>query len=143
MSGANRVLPPKARLAVPLFAGTPLGLQLFAVDHKLLAPPPSQVVPALAGSARIRAQKSSAAPKGTNVKPQPDGLPRDIAQRNSGFHASPRYFPQPIMGSFHWDSCKVERLHDSVIRFFSSLKEKIFDKKLIVKHKSPCGPDRP
>ena len=78
MSGASRVLPAKARLAVPLFAGTPLGFQLLAVDHKLFAPPPSHVVPATAGSALIKAHKRSVSQTSLNAKPVPVGLQRNI-----------------------------------------------------------------
>jgi hypothetical protein len=100
MSGASRVFPPKVRLAVPLFAGTPLGFQLFAVDHKLFPPPPSQVVPALAGTSvakKIRAHKNRVTPKGNNAKLLvPVGLQRSIVRSaNSGFRASTYVFPLP------------------------------------------------
>jgi hypothetical protein len=78
MSGANRVLPAKARLAVPLFAGTPLGFQLLAVDHKLFAPPPSHVVPATAESAQNKAHQQSVKRTGMNAKPVPVGLQRSM-----------------------------------------------------------------
>ena len=78
IEGANRVLPAKARLAVPLFAGTPLGFQLLAADHKLFAPPPSHVVPATAGRAQIKAHKQSVRRASVGAKPVPVGLQRNI-----------------------------------------------------------------
>src|SRR3954453_10599947 len=84
-------------VSVPSKAGNPLPDQLFFVPQlaSTPAPPPSQVVPATAGSARIIAQKNGAALRGIRgIKPLRNGGRRDIAAHIAASMPFPPYLPQ-------------------------------------------------